>query len=150
MPIVAHTDYGYDGGDKETNVKARAFLRVTGKTDTAVGEVGARMSFEANAATVDEDDAWQATEYWGWWAMTPEVTLGGGYSGSLGNVSYGFDAACDPCAGNDWFTAEQRDEDNITFAANPGDTTQFRLSYASGPVSMAIAVEDSDYDGGCW
>lgn len=143
---VAHTDYGYQGGDKETNINSRAFLRVTGKTDTAVGEVGARMGFEANASTVDVDDYWQAVEYWGWWAMTPEVTFGGGYSGSLGNVGFGYDAACNPCAGNDWFTAEQRDVDHITFVANPGDTTQLRLSYDSGPLSFAVAVEDSSYD----
>ena len=146
--VVAHTDYGYDGGDKETNINARAFLRVTGKTDTAVGEVGARMSFEANASTVDADDAWQATEYWGWWAMTPEVTFGGGYSGSLGNVGHGFDGSCDPCAGIDWFSAEQRDEDNVTFSANPGDAPQVRLTYASGPLNFAVALEDSDYDSG--
>ena len=139
---------GMIGGDKETNVNARAFLRVTGKTDTAVGEVGARMSFEANASGVDVDDTWQATEYWGWWAMTPEITFGGGYSGSLGNVGHGFDGSCDPCAGIDWFSAEQRDEDNLTFSANPGDAAQVRLSYASGPLSVAIALEDSDYDGG--
>ena len=30
---------------------------------------------------------------------------------------------------------------------NPGDASQIRLSYASGPMSMAIALEDSDVDG---
>ena len=35
-----------------------------------------------------------ANEYWGWWAMTPELTFGGGYSGSLGNIGYGVDGAC--------------------------------------------------------
>ena len=91
--IVAHTDYSYTDGDEETNVWTRARLRVIGKTDTAVGEVGARMSFEANAERVDEDPAWAAVEYWGWWAMTPEFTFGGGYSGSLGNVGHGYDGS---------------------------------------------------------
>ena len=145
--IVALTDYGYAGGGDDVNVWTRGQLNVTGKTDTAVGEVGATLKLRADAHGVDNDPRWFANEYWGWWAMTPEITFGGGYSGSLGNIGYGVDGACN-CYGTDWFTAEQRDEDNISVATNPGDTTQMRLSWASGPVSAAIAVEDSDYDGG--
>jgi hypothetical protein len=145
--ILAHTDYGYDGGEDEVNIWGRGQLKVVGKTDTAVGEVGARLQLRANAHGVDDDPNYFANEYWGWWAMTPEVTFGGGYSGSLGNVGYGVDGACS-CYGTDWFTAEQRDEDNINVGTNPGDTTQMRLSWASGPISAAIALEDSDYDGG--
>ena len=145
--IVAHTDYGYDDGEKQVNVWTRGQLNVTGKTDTAVGEVGATLKLRADAHGVDDDPTWFANEYWGWWAMTPEVTFGGGYSGSLGNIGYGVDGSCN-CYGTDWFTAEQRDEDNISVATNPGDTTQIRLSWASGPVSAAVALEDSDYDGG--
>ena len=62
---------------------------------------------------------------WGWWAMTPELTLGGGFTGSLGNIGYGYDGAC-----NCYYT------DNADVAMNPGDTSQMRLSYASGPFSM--------------
>jgi hypothetical protein len=145
--IVAHTDYGYSDGEDDVNVWTRGQLNVTGKTDTAVGEVGATLKLRADAHGVDSDPDWFANEYWGWWAMTPEVTFGGGYSGSLGNIGYGVDGACS-CYGTDWFTAEQRDEDNISVATNPGDTTQIRLSWASGPMSAAIALEDSDYDGG--
>jgi hypothetical protein len=128
-------------------VWGRGQLKVVGKTDTAVGEVGARLQLRANAHGVDDDPNYFANEYWGWWAMTPEVTFGGGYSGSLGNIGYGVDGACS-CYGTDWFTAEQRDEDNVNVGTNPGDTTQMRLSWASGPISAAIALEDSDYDGG--
>ncbi len=145
--ILAHTDYGYDDGDNDTNIWSRAQLKVTGKTDTAVGEVGARIQLRADGHGVDSDPHFFGNEYWGWWAMTPEITFGGGYSGSLGNVGYGVDGACS-CYGTDWFTAEQRDEDNINVGTNPGDTTQLRLSWASGPISAAIALEDSDYDGG--
>ena len=93
-------------------------------TDTAVGEVGVdirlRANFDGNgAADVYSDVAW------GYWAMTPELTFGGGYAGSLGNVGYGYDGAC-TC----YYT------DNADVAFNPGDTTQLRLSYASGPFSM--------------
>jgi hypothetical protein len=31
---------------------------------------------------------------------------------------------------------------------NPGDTTQLRLAYASGPISFAVALEDGDQDYG--
>jgi hypothetical protein len=129
------------------NVWTRGQLNVTGKTDTAVGEVGATLKLRADAHGVDSDPRWFANEYWGWWAMTPEITFGGGFSGSLGNIGYGVDGSCN-CYGTDWFTSEQRDEDQISVATNPGDVTQIRLSWASGPVSAAVALEDSDYDGG--
>jgi hypothetical protein len=145
--IVGRPDYGYDDGDTEWHVGTRAQLKVTGKTDTAVGEVGARIQLRAEGGGVDIDPDFFGNEYWGWWAMTPEITFGGGFSGSLGNIGYGVDGACS-CYGTDWFTAEQRDEDNINVGTNPGDATQVRLSWASGPISAAIALEDSDYDGG--
>ncbi len=71
-------------------------------------------------------------EAWGWWAMTPELTLGGGYTGSLGNIGYGYDGAC-----NCYYT------DNADVGFDPGDTSQMRLSYASGPISAAVALEDA-------
>ena len=146
--IVHNTDYGYadSAGDDESHVTTRAQLAVTGKTDTAVGEVGARIQLRASGHGVDTDTNFFANEYWGWWAMTPEITFGGGFSGSLGNIGYGVDGACS-CYGTDWFTAEQRDENHINVGTNPGDATQIRLSWASGPISAAIALEDSDYEG---
>ena len=71
--------------------------------------------------------------------MTPELTLGGGYTGSLGNIGYGYDGAC-----NCYYT------DNADVAFDPGDTSQIRLSYASGPISAAIAVEDATGNGNYW
>ena len=78
-------------------------------------------------------------EAWGWWAMTPELTLGGGYTGSLGNIGYGYDGAC-----NCYYT------DNADVGFDPGDTSQMRLSYASGPMSAAIALEDASGSGSMW
>jgi hypothetical protein len=69
--------------------------------------------------------------------MTPELTFGGGYAGSLGNIGYGYDGAC-TC----YYT------DNADLSFDPGDTTQLRLSYASGPFSMAVALEDSGVNNG--
>jgi hypothetical protein len=122
-------------GDDDLDIKARGQLKVVGTTDTAVGQVGARLQLRGNFGG---DPTWRdqsavmiMNEAWGWWAMTPELTLGGGFTGSLGNIGYGYDGAC-----NCYYT------DNADVAMNPGDAIQMRLSYASGPFSMGIALED--------
>jgi hypothetical protein len=69
--------------------------------------------------------------------MTPELTFGGGYAGSLGNIGYGYDGAC---------TCYYTDNADLNF--NPGDTTQMRLSYGSGPFSIAVALEDASIRAG--
>ena len=143
--IVANTDYSYWGGNRDTNILGRAHLRVVGQTDTAVGQVGVRVQLRSQWSGVDGDLAFFGHEYWGWWAMTPELTLGGGYSGSLGNLAYGMDGTCN-CWWTDWFSNDFRTSNDVypLNAANPGDATQVRLTYASGPMSAAIALEEGD------
>ena len=119
-----------DGPD-DYDVKTRGQITVVGKTDTAVGEVGAKVTLRANADGLG-DVSYVSPTAWGWWAMTPEWTVGGGYQGSLGNIGYGYDGACS-C----YYT------DNADVAMNPGDVTQMRLSFASGPLSMGLAIEDA-------
>ena len=86
--------YAYDN---DLDVKARGQLKVVGKTDTAVGEVGARLQLRGNfggdPSFRDQNASVVMNEAWGWWAMTPELTLGGGFTGSLGNIGYGYDGA---------------------------------------------------------
>jgi hypothetical protein len=120
--------------DDGPEVFARGQLKVVGTTDTAVGEVGAVIQLRGNFEGLG-DAGVIMNEAWGWWKMTPELTLGGGYTGTLANIGYGYDGAC-----NCYYT------DNAPVALNPGDRTQMRLSYASGPISFAVAVEDSDFD----
>jgi hypothetical protein len=122
--------------DDDWDVKARGQLRVVATTDTAVGEVGVELKMRGDFAGNGVADVYMKTA-WGYWAMTPELTLGGGYAGSLGNIGYGYDGAC-TC----YYT------DNADVAFNPGDTSQMRLSYASGPFSMAVAIEDAGIYGG--
>jgi hypothetical protein len=121
--------------ENETDIYARGQLRVKASTDTAVGEVGVDLRLRG-----DFDGVGKAGMYmdvaWGYWAMTPELTFGGGYAGSLGNVNYGYDGACS-CYLNSY--------GDIGF--NPGDTTQMRLTYASGPLTAAVALEDASYNG---
>jgi len=144
-------DNGHTGVDDDLDVYARGQIKVTGKTDTAVGEVGATIEFRSNfdgERLTDSSDTGPWGTYsgfvyveqaWGWWAMTPELTLGGGFAGSLGNIGYGYDGAC-TC----YYT------DNADVALNPGDTSQMRLTWASGPMSAAIAVEDATGTGSYW
>ncbi len=133
--IAYHDDGG--AGDADIDVYARGQIKVTGKTDTAVGEVGATVEFRGNfdgqriRGDGGNHDVY-IEQAWGWWAMTPELTLGGGFAGSLGNIGYGYDGAC-----NCYYT------DNADVALNPGDTSQMRLTYASGPFTAAIALEDA-------
>jgi hypothetical protein len=112
---------------------------VTATTDTAVGEVGVTMEMRADFDGRDSDvnghdygAGVYMNEAWGWWSMTPELTFGGGYAATLADIGYGYDGACS-C----YFI------DNADMAFNTGDTTQLRLSYGSGPFSMAVAVEDA-------
>lgn len=128
-----------DLSSKDTlDVMTRGQLKVVGKTDTAVGEVGALVQLRANydeSGIRDSKPYFRSNEYWGWWAITPELTLGGGYSGSLANIGYGYDGAC-----NCYLT------DYADVAMNPGDASQVRLSYASGPFTAAVAIEDDTKD----
>jgi hypothetical protein len=119
--------------DDDFDVKSRGQLRVKASTDTAVGEVGVDIRLRANFDEIGKNGSVYSDVAWGYWAMTPELTFGGGYAGSLGNIGYGWDGAC-----NCYLT------DTIGF--NPGDASQLRLSYGSGPFSMAIAVEDASID----
>ena len=128
--------YRADADDTDLDILVQARLRVTAATDTAVGEVGVTMEMRGNFNGNGSSDVY-FNEAWGWWAMTPELTLGGGYTGSLGNNSYGFDGVCS-CYQTDFGDA---------FSLNPGDTTQMRLSYGSGPFTMAIALEDGGAQG---
>lgn len=114
--------------DNELHILSRAELKVVGTTDTAVGEVGAMVKLRGE---FDGTSGGSVTipEAWGWWKMTPELTFGGGYTGSLSTINHGADNMTAMYSGG--------------LAAGPygfGDATQFRLSYASGPLSAAVAL----------
>ena len=127
---------GNSDDNDDIDVKARGQLRVTASTDTAVGEVGVDLRLRGNFNGNGDADVYMDVA-WGYWAMTPELSFGGGYADSLGQLGYGYDGAC-TC----YYT------DNAGVAFDPGDTTQMRLTYASGPFSMAIALEDASIRGG--
>jgi hypothetical protein len=127
-----------DRSSDDLDVLATANLVVTATTDTAVGEIGVMIQIEAEYDGVESEENYDQIEInkaWGYWSMTPELTFGGGYAGSLGNIGYGMDGAC-TCH---YYSA---------VAFNPGDTSQMRLTYASGPFSAAIALEDASLQDG--
>jgi hypothetical protein len=142
------SDYVY------VDVKARGQINVVGKTDTAVGEVGAQMSvrgswessggFNGGDPFVDltngaiRNGTARISNAWGWWKMTPDLTLAGGYNGSLSAIGYGYDGAC---------SCYYTDNAGQGTALN-GDVTQMRLTYASGPMTVAVAIEDGFSVGG--
>ncbi len=128
-----------DNDKKSLDLVSRAFLKVVGTTDTAVGEVGARVAMIADSAGraaqnrgAGGNSILKTDGYWGWWKITPELTLGGGVDGSLAGNGQGFDGKC----------ACNYTGDGSGGYGHAGDPTQIRLSYASGPISFAIALED--------
>ena len=149
---IAYTDVDYGpaptGADPEVDynelhLKARGRLDVTGTTDTAVGEVGASMSFfgdfdnnMAGGTGFTSQSAAVTMDYaWGWWKMTPELTFAGGYNGSLATIGYGIRKI------NDAYISRGG------VGVDGGDFTQLRVSYNSGPVGVAIALEHTDEGG---
>jgi hypothetical protein len=123
-----------DGHSKSVDVVSRAGLKVVGSTETAVGEVGVRITLLATAEALGGTNRSHVTfgddGYWGWWKIADGLTLAGGISGSLADSANAFDNRC-TCA---------YIQTGGGFGHN--DPTQIRLSYESGPISFAIAVED--------
>ena len=116
--------------DDDTTMKARGRLRVQAKTDTSVGEVGIDMRLQGISEFGGSGANATMNIAWGWWAMTPEWTLGGGYTGTLSDPGHGMDSLAQ--FGTTIYLGAQ------------GDQEQMRLTYSSGPLTWAVALEDSE------
>ncbi len=131
------------GSQYSTDIRARAGFNVTGKTDTAVGEVGVSIS-AVNAGPGNSDSSLKYNAgngvlttdgFNGWWKLTPNLTLTAGLLGSLAKSGYTFDAVC-TCAYNDpW---------GSIFGSPANDPAAFKLGYADGPLSFAVQLEDAN------
>jgi hypothetical protein len=113
---------GYE--DDYFNLTSRGRLRVDAHTETAVGEVGGIIRLQST----DGNDAFMQIA-WGYWKMTPDLELGGGYYDSLATIR----------AGLDW-------NGNGALYAYTGLTnvkvSQFRLSYTGeNGLSLAASLE---------
>ena len=71
-------------------------------------DIRLRANFDGNGDT----DVYSDTA-WGYWAMTPELTFGGGYADTIGNINYGYDGGLVPAT----------DTDNADVNFDPGKTT---------------------------
>ena len=111
---------------------ARGRVRVKATTDTSVGTVGVDVRFQGNSEFGGDGAGVNMNIAWGWWQMTPEWTLGGGYTGTLSDPGHGQDGWIS--YGNTIWLA----------SAHRSDQEQMRLTYASGPLTWAIALEDND------
>lgn len=140
LQVRASIDYSDadDGSLDETNVgvNARGRIRVKASTDTSVGKVGVDMRVQAVASDIGLG-SWNSIDpgadmniIWGYWQITPEWQLAGGYAASLTDTGTGMDGL-----------AQYGD----TIGLQTLDNEQFQLTYASGPIVWAIALEDNDF-----
>lgn len=116
--------------DFETNffdIDARGRLRVDGRTETAIGEVGGTIRLQATDGTEADMNI-----IWGYWQMTPNVQFGGGYWDSLAAVQ----------AGWDW--SGENALVGLTSGITNDSESQFRLTYNSGGLTLAASLEDND------
>lgn len=112
------------------DVRSRTRLNIQGKTETAVGEVGARVRLQGNVPS--EGNSVTLNRGYGWWKFAPAWTLHAGWDDTTAAVQAGFDwdAASGPL-----FTGGQSDKLN----------DQLRLIWNNGgPLTFAVALEDSD------
>jgi len=113
--------------EDKLDVVNRTRLIVDGKTETAVGEVGAHMRLQVGDP-IDGDVSADMNEVWGYWQMNDSWRLQAGRWDNTAAVQSGLD----------W---------DATVGATGGITNagveQIRLIYTGGPITWAVAVEDS-------
>ena len=142
-----NTSEHVDAEDDDFSITTRARLRVDGRTETAIGEIGGTIRLEATRdavrdGTTDDDltggpgsggDAFLNIG-WGYWQMTPNLQLGAGYWDSLAAIQAGWDWNGEPSL--------------VGLRAGPTNhsVSQFRLTYSSGGLTAAISLEDNDLD----
>jgi hypothetical protein len=126
-------------GDNDIDVDTGAGLSIGGVTDTAVGEVGAKVNFDfswdegTNGSMALAADGW-----WGYWEFAEGMRIGGGRDGSLAGIGYGVESN----------TTRLFTSAHGTNQGAGGDPAQLRLSYGSGPIAFAVALEDATRDTG--
>jgi len=124
--INTNNDNDDDVDTDKLDVVNRTRLLVDGKTETAVGEVGAHMRLQVGDP-IDGDVSADMNEVWGYWQMNDSWRLQAGRWDNTSAVQSGLD----------W---------DATVGATGGLTNsgveQIRLIYTNGPITWAVAVED--------
>ncbi len=126
----------FDAESETCDITTRARLRVDGRTETAIGEVGGTIRLEGTRDVVgsgfDEDHEVVLNIGWGYWQMTPSLQLGAGYWDSLAAIQAGWDWNGEPSL--------------VGLRSGPTNhsVSQFRLTYSSGGFTAAVSLEDND------
>ncbi|MFZ5673603.1 MAG: hypothetical protein ACOZAM_11635 [Pseudomonadota bacterium] len=130
--VLMYTDF--ESGDN-LDVVTRGRLMIEGKADTAVGEVGGYVRFQANGGGDFSDyaESVDINKAYGWWDFAPSWRLLAGYEDSTATLlqSWDFYGA----------TAPTR-----TFGPSYIYNEQMRVTYSGDTFSFAVALEDPDFD----
>jgi Porin subfamily len=124
----------YVGSDSaDFDIRARGRIRVDGRTETAIGEIGGSIRVRGDSSGPTQEDAFIDLA-WGYWQMTPNLQLGGGWDDDLAKVPVGVDS--------------NMNSDPIVYKAGPTNEkyAQLRLTYNSGGFTAAVAVEHNPQD----
>lgn len=151
--------YGGVGKNYTTDVWSAMRLKVVGKTETAVGEVGVSIGLRADNDTKGGTNIGNpgvtSDGYYGWWKMTPTLTFSGGIQnpiqkGSLSRSSYSFDAICSCFETDSGMGAIMNNpigKGNSLSTSSANHSSQMTLTYADGPLGLAVSLEDSNNSG---
>jgi len=121
-----HVSFEDNGFDTIT----RGRLNVQGKTDTAVGEVGARIRFQANVFDLTDAEVTMHDAN-AWWQFAPNWRLITGYTDMLAAIQAGVDWDFTFCGISCGGPSDKLDE-------------QMALVFTSGPFTALLGVDDSD------
>ncbi len=157
IPVPGFGGAGVGAGNNQTAVDFRAIGRiaVTGKTQTAVGEVGVSIALQGaagsntagiangnngggaiNGGALAVGSGWVRTDgVLGYWKMTPALTLSAGQLGCL-CTAYSWDANT---GGNYFFSSSAS---ILGMKSSADDPVGFRLAYADGPLGFSAQVYD--------
>jgi hypothetical protein len=123
----------FDESEDNLDVKVRGRIFIKGKADTAVGEVGGyfRLQADGGGNFSDYSESTKMNKAYGWWKFAPNWELMAGYNDNTAALQVGWDwvAASGPVS---------------SFGPSNINNEQMRLTYTSGPLSFAIALEDPD------
>jgi hypothetical protein len=120
-------------GDDNLDLKVRGRIFIKGKADTAVGEVGGyfRLQADGGGNLSDYSEATKMNKAYGWWKFAPNWEFMAGYNDNTAALQVGWD----------WMAATGPVK---SFGPSNINNEQMRLTYASGPFSFGIALEDPD------
>jgi hypothetical protein len=122
-----------DGDDDDLDLKTRGRIFVTGKTDTAVGEIGGyfRLQADGGGGFGDYSVNVKMNQAWGWWKFSPNWQLLAGFTDNTSLLQTSWD----------WLAATQP---TSSFGPSSIGTEMLQLKFSSGPITFAIALEDPD------